>query len=162
VAKRQIEEEVGFGVIQATFDTVQACHREFRNELGDAGQQEPTPDAPDAPDAHSKNTSVADEYLLRPQEMNPFKAGSPAPSHIGGSRKTFPFAVAESPKIGEAGGEASEPTRTSRGRVKWLVTLPALFASGATIPPTCTRSYPDMSSRRQRATSGDWASSVEM
>ena len=40
---------------------------------------------------------------LGPQEMKPFKAGSPAPSHIGGCRKTYPFAVAEWPKIGEEG-----------------------------------------------------------
>ena len=79
--------------------------------------------------------------------MKPFKAGCPPPSHIGGCRTTFPFAVAESPKIGEAGGEASEPKRTSRGRVKRVATLPASFASGAMpIPPTCTRSYPGMSS----------------
>ncbi|MEI7747333.1 MAG: hypothetical protein WCJ28_07320, partial [Actinomycetota bacterium] len=84
---------------------------------------------------------------LGPQEMKPFKAGSPAPSHIGGCRTTFPLAVAESPKSGEAGGEVSEPTRTSRGRVKRVVTLPASFASGAIpMPPTCTRSYPGMSS----------------
>ena len=84
---------------------------------------------------------------LGPQEMEPFNAGSPAPSHIGGCRTTFPFAVAESPKIGEAGGEVSEPKRTSRGRVKRVVTLPASFASGARpIPPTCTRNYPSMSS----------------
>jgi hypothetical protein len=84
---------------------------------------------------------------LRPQEMKPFKAGSPAQSHIGGCRTTFPFAVAESPKIGEAGGEASEPKRTSRGRVKRVATLPASFASGAIpMPPTCNRSYPGMSS----------------
>jgi hypothetical protein len=53
---------------------------------------------------------------LGPQEMKPFKlaAGSPAPSHIGGCRKTFPFAVAESPKIGEAGVQVFEPKRTSR------------------------------------------------
>ena len=81
---------------------------------------------------------------LGPQEMKPFKAGSPAPSHIGRCRKTFPFAVAESPKIGEAGGEVSEPKRTARGRVK-LVKTPASFASGA-MPPTCTTSYPGMSS----------------
>ena len=83
---------------------------------------------------------------LGPQEMKPFKAGSPAPSHIGGCRKTFPFAVAESPKIGEAGGEVTEPKWTSRGRVKRVATLPASFASGATIPTTCTRSYPGMRS----------------
>ena len=41
---------------------------------------------------------------LGPQEMESFNAGSPAPSHIGGCRTTFPFAVAESPKIGETGG----------------------------------------------------------
>ncbi len=70
--------------------------------------------------------------------MEPFKAGSPAPSLVGGCCKTFPFAVAESPKIGEAGGQVSEPKRTSRG-------MPDSFASGA-IPPSCTRSYPDMSS----------------
>jgi hypothetical protein len=45
---------------------------------------------------------------LGTQEMNPFKTGSPTQSHIGGCRKTFPFAVAESPKIGEGGGEVSE------------------------------------------------------
>jgi hypothetical protein len=56
-----------------------------------------------------------------------FKADSPAPSHIDGCRTTFPFDVEESPKIGEVGGEVSEPKRTS-------------------IPPTCTRSYPGMSS----------------
>jgi hypothetical protein len=78
---------------------------------------------------------------LGPHEMKPFKAGSPAPSHIGGCRKTFPFRVAESPKIGEAWGEVSEPKRTSGGRVKRVATLPASFASGA-IPPTCTRNYP--------------------
>jgi hypothetical protein len=79
--------------------------------------------------------------------MKSFKAGSPAPSHIGGVRKTFPFAVAESPKIGEAGGEVSEPKRTSRDRVKRVATLPGSFASGTIpIPPTCTRSYPGMSS----------------
>jgi hypothetical protein len=39
---------------------------------------------------------------LGPQEMKPFEAGSPAPSHVGGCRTTFPFAVAESPKIGGA------------------------------------------------------------
>jgi hypothetical protein len=84
---------------------------------------------------------------LGPQEMKPFKAGSHAPSHIGGCRTTFPFAVAESPEIGEAGGEVSEPKRTPRGRVKRVVTLPASFASGAIpIPPTFTRSYPGMSS----------------
>jgi hypothetical protein len=82
---------------------------------------------------------------LRPQEMNPFKAGSPAPSHIGGCRNAFPFAVAESPKIGEVGGEVSEPKRTSRGRVKRVATLPASFASGP-IPPTCTSIYAGMSS----------------
>jgi hypothetical protein len=54
------------------------------------------------------------------------------------SHTTFPFSVAESPKMGEAGGEVSEPKRTSRGRVKRVATLPASFASGA-IPPTCTR-----------------------
>ncbi len=32
-----------------------------------------------------------------PQEVNAFKAGCPAPSDIGGCRKTFRFAVAESP-----------------------------------------------------------------
>jgi hypothetical protein len=69
---------------------------------------------------------------LGPQEMKPFKAGSPAPSHIGGVRKTFPFAVTESPKIGDAGGEVSEPKRASRGRVKRVATLPASFASGST------------------------------
>ena len=84
---------------------------------------------------------------LGSQEMNHFKTGSPVPSHIGGCRKTFPFAVAESPKIGEAGGEVSEPKRTSRGRVKRVATLPASFASGAIpIPPICTRSYSGMSS----------------
>ena len=82
---------------------------------------------------------------IGPQEIKPFKAGSPAPSHIGGCRKTFPFAIAESPKIGEARGDVSEPKRTSRGRVKRVATLPASFASGA-IPPTRTRSYPGMSS----------------
>ena len=46
---------------------------------------------------------------LGPQEMKPFKAGSPAPSDIGGCRKTFPFAVAESSKIGETGGEVFAP-----------------------------------------------------
>ena len=44
--------------------------------------------------------------------QDPFKGGSPAPSRIGGCRKTFPSAVAESPKIGEAGGEVSETKRT--------------------------------------------------
>jgi hypothetical protein len=82
---------------------------------------------------------------LGPQEIKPFKAGSPAPSHIGGCRKTFPFALAEWPKIGEAGGEVSEPKWTSRGREKRVATLPASFASGA-IPPTCTRSHAGMSS----------------
>ena len=38
----------------------------------------------------------------------------------------------------------SEPKRTSRSRVK-LVKTPASFASGA-MPPTCTTSYPGMSS----------------
>jgi hypothetical protein len=70
-----------------------------------------------------------------------------APSHIGGCRTNFAFAVAEWPKIGEAGGEVSEPKRTSRGRVKRVATVPASFVSGA-IPPTCTRSYPGMSSLR--------------
>ena len=39
-----------------------------------------------------------------PQEKKPVKAGTPAPSQIGGCRisTTFPFAVEESPKIGEA------------------------------------------------------------
>jgi hypothetical protein len=79
---------------------------------------------------------------LGSQEMKPFKAGSPAaPIDIGGCRTTFPFAAAESPKICEAGGEVSVPKRTSRDRVKRVVTLPASFASGAI--PTCTRSYPD-------------------
>ena len=32
---------VGFCVIKATADAVQACHREFWNELGGAGQQAP-------------------------------------------------------------------------------------------------------------------------
>jgi hypothetical protein len=54
-----------------------------------------------------------------------FNAGSPVPSHIGGCLTTFPFVVAESPKIGETGGKVSEPKRTS-------------------IPPTCTRNYPGM------------------
>jgi len=44
----------------------------------------------------------------------------------------------DSPTIGEAGAEVSEPKRTSRGRVKRVATLPASFGSGA-IPPTCTR-----------------------
>jgi hypothetical protein len=94
---------------------------------------------------------------LGPQDMKPFKAGSPAPSHIGGCRisTTFPFAVAESSKIGEARGEVSEPKRTSRGRVKRVATLPASFASGAIpIPPTCTRRYPGMSSPRRQAGTG--------
>jgi hypothetical protein len=94
---------------------------------------------------------------LGSQEMHPFKAGSPAPSHIGGCRKIFPFAVAQLPKIGEAGGEVSEPTRTSRDRVQRVATLPASFASGA-IPPTCNRSHAGVS----LPTSGDWTSSVEV
>ena len=119
------------------------------------------PDVPNAPDPRSENTSVAQESEvdkaleaggrgsegstrgqesrmrenskehLGSQEMQPFNAGSPAPSHIGACRTTFPFAVAESPKMGEAGGEVSEPKRTSKGRVKQVATL---------------RSYPDMSS----------------
>jgi hypothetical protein len=45
---------------------------------------------------------------------------------IGGCRKTFAFAVVESPKIGEAGGEVSEPKWISRDRVTELVaTLPS-------------------------------------
>jgi hypothetical protein len=52
---------------------------------------------------------------LGPQEMKPFKAGSPAPSHIGGCRTTFPFAVAESPKMGEAGGEVSRSLKGHQG-----------------------------------------------
>jgi hypothetical protein len=75
----------------------------------------------------------------------PFKTGSFIPSHIGGCRKKFPFAVAESPKIGEAGAKVYEPKRTSRGRVNRVATLPASFASGA-IPPPCTRIYPGVSS----------------
>jgi hypothetical protein len=79
--------------------------------------------------------------------MKPFKTSSQEPSHIGGVRKTFPFGVAESPKIGEAGGEVSEPKRTSRVRVIRVVTLSVSFTSGAIpIPPTCIRSYPGMSS----------------
>ena len=93
---------------------------------------------------------------FRSQEINlkSFKTGSPAPSHISGCRKTFRFVS----KTGESGGEVSDPKRTSKGvletgsvatrfRVKWVATLPVSFASGAIpIPPTCTRSYPDMSS----------------
>ena len=85
---------------------------------------------------------------LRPQEMNPFKAGSPSPSHIGECRKTFRWLsrrAAELSKIGEAWGDVSEPKSTSRGKVKRVATLPASFASGA-MPPTCTRIYPGMSS----------------
>jgi hypothetical protein len=52
-----------------------------------------------------------------------FKTDSPVPKHIGGCRTTFPFTVAESPKIVETGGEVSDPKRTSRGRVKRVVTL---------------------------------------
>ncbi len=84
----------------------------------------PTPDVPNAPDPHSnRNTSAADARLRLlvedvqedycgqerksnarnlagtcqawPQEMNPFKAGSPAPSHIGRCRNIFTFAVVE-------------------------------------------------------------------
>ena len=55
----------------------------------------------------SRMREHSQEHL--PQEMEPFKAVSPVPSHIGGCCKTFPFAVAESPKIGEAGGKVSEP-----------------------------------------------------
>ena len=66
---------------------------------------------------------------LGPQELKSFKDGSPTPSHIDGCLTTFPFAVAESPKIGEAGGEVSKPKRTSRGRVKRVVTLSVSFAS---------------------------------
>jgi hypothetical protein len=90
----------------------------------------------------------SDRFLRTPFARGvSLQAGSPAPSHIGGCRKTFPFAVAESPKIREAGGEVSEPKRTSRGRVKRVATLPASFASGAIpIQPTCTRSFPGMSS----------------
>jgi hypothetical protein len=82
---------------------------------------------------------------LGPQEMKPFKAGSPAPSHIVGCVKTLPFAAEESTKIGESGGEVSESKWTSRGRVKRVATLPASFASGV-IPPTCNRIYPGMRS----------------
>jgi len=67
--------------------------------------------------------------------QDPFKAGSPAPSRIGGCRKTFPSAVAESPKIGEAGGEVSEPKRTSGGRVKRVVTLPASLLDSVSSAP---------------------------
>ena len=92
--------------------------------------------------------------------MNAFKAGSPGPSDIGGCRQTFQFAVEESPKIGEAWGEVSEPKRTSRGRVKLVATLPASFASGAIpIPPTCTHSYAGMSSRT--AAQGDKRSALD-
>jgi len=51
---------------------------------------------------------------LRPQEMNTLKTGFTAPSHIGGSRKAFSFAVAERPKIFAAGRVVQEPKRTSR------------------------------------------------
>jgi hypothetical protein len=80
--------------------------------------------------------------------MKPFnKTVFPTPSHIGGCHTTFPFAVAELPKIGESGGEVSEPKRTSRRRVNRVATLSASFESGVIpIPPTCTRSYPGMSS----------------
>ena len=50
-------------------------------------------------------------WAIRSQasDMNPFKlvtkSGSPAPSHICGCPKTFPFAVAETPKIGDPGEE---------------------------------------------------------
>jgi len=78
-------------------------------------------------------------YLVTPQsKREEFKAGSPAPSHIDGCRTTFPFPVSESSKIGEVGGEVSEPIRTSRGRVKRVVTLSVSFVSGD-IPPTCTK-----------------------
>jgi hypothetical protein len=77
------------------------------------------------------------------QEMKPFKAAPPAPSHIGGYYNTFMFAVAVSSNIGEAGEEVSEPKRTQRGRKKRVVTLPASFASGAIpIQPTFDHSHP--------------------
>jgi hypothetical protein len=97
----------------------------------------PTPDVRNAPDPHSEDTSA---------EMNACKAGSPAPSHIGGCRKTFPFAVTEWHKLGDAGEEVSEAKRTSRGRVKRVVALPASFAAAWAIPPTCTSSYVGISS----------------
>jgi predicted small lipoprotein YifL len=54
-----------FCVIDATADSVQACDREFWNELGGAGQQGPlaTPDVANASDPHSENTSGADACL---------------------------------------------------------------------------------------------------
>jgi hypothetical protein len=75
--------------------------------------------------------------------MNASKAGSPIGG--GGWRTTFPFAVAESPKIGETGEEISEAQRTSRGRVKLVVTLPASFVAGV-MTSTFTRGYPGISS----------------
>jgi hypothetical protein len=93
-----------------------------------------TADVPNAPDPHSGNTSAA---------TNPSKAG-PSPIDGGGCRTTFPVPVAESPKIGEAWEEVSVAKRTSRDRVKLVVTLPASFATGA-IASTFTRSYAGIS-----------------
>ncbi len=47
-------------MVVTTFQTVQACHREFRNELGREAlgrkTRAPTPDVPNTPDPHSKKT----------------------------------------------------------------------------------------------------------
>ena len=99
------------------------------------GQPHPPAESPNI------NTSLADgpRPPCPPHSRKLSPDVSHAPSHIGGCRKTFSFAVAESPKIGEAGEEVSKPTRTSTGRVKRVTTLPASFASRAIpIPPTCT------------------------
>jgi hypothetical protein len=54
--------------------------------------------------------------------------------------------------------KCSEPRMTSRGRVKRVATLPASFASGAILRAAVHGS----TTRRRRASSGDWTSPVEI
>jgi hypothetical protein len=119
--------------------------REFWNEFGSAGQQAPRAstrraERPRPPLADQEESEVdnALEAGGREGEGDTREYEKSRRKNISCLKRVKPF---------KAGSPRTKSYRTSRGRVKRVATLPVSFASGAIPkPPTCTRSYPGMSS----------------